>query len=184
MNRRTVVVAMLLLVAAVGRRADASLVIDIEQVGPNVVVTGSGSLNLTGLSFAGTVNSVSALYPAVGNITFGAGSSDNYETLTKQSFGPGAFENATFTSGDSFGVVGGAHAVRVPHGYVSGASLSGSDTFDDVTIGGLGLTPGTYTYTLPNDTITLNIALEPSSLAMAGAAMLAGLGVWARRRRS
>jgi hypothetical protein len=75
----------------------------------------------------------------------------------------------------------------VPDGYVSGSALSGTAIWDAFTIASLGLTPGTYTYTwgtgAHTDNFTINIGAvpEPSSLVMAGAAMLAGVGAWARR---
>ena len=56
----------------------------------------------------------------------------------------------TMGSGDLFGIdasghIGAGPVVVVPAGYVSGASLSGSATFD-ATFASLGLTPGIYTY--------------------------------------
>jgi PEP-CTERM motif len=170
--------------------ARAGFIITIDQVGPDVVATGSGSLNLTGLTFNGTVDSAPGVTPIFANITFGEGlisTGDDYGPLMgPSSFGPGIGDIPTSFSGDTFGVVNGIGNVRVPDGYTSGTPLSGTDTFANLTISSLGLTPGTYTYTLPNDTITVRIGAvvpEPSTLALAGIGALAGLGVWARRRR-
>jgi hypothetical protein len=75
--------------------------------------------------------------------------------------------------------------------HTSGSPLSGTATFDDTTIAALGLTPGTYSVTWRNgtphaDSLTVNIGMssvpEPSTLALAGIAEVAGLGM-ARRRR-
>ena len=49
----------------------------------------------------------------------------------------------------------------VPQGYVSGAALSDSMTFNNATFASLGVTPGTYVWTwgtgLPNQNFTLQI---------------------------
>ena len=49
----------------------------------------------------------------------------------------------------------------VPHGYVSGATLSDSMTFNNATFASLGVTPGTYVWTwgtgLENQNFTLVI---------------------------
>jgi hypothetical protein len=43
-------------------------------------------------------------------------------------------------------VGGGPREVVVPQGYVSGTVISGSMTYNTQTIAGMGLTPGTYTW--------------------------------------
>jgi PEP-CTERM motif len=169
--------------------ARAGLIITIDQVGPDVVATGSGSVNLTGLTFNGSILSAAGVTPIFGNVTFGeAGptSGDDYGPLMgPSSFGPGIGNIPTSSSGDTFGVVNGDGSVRVPGGYTSGTPLTGTDTFANSTISGLGLILGMYNYTLPNDTITVIIGVavpEPSTLALASIGALAGLGVWARQR--
>jgi hypothetical protein len=78
------------------------------------------------------------------------------------------------TSGDAFsiwGFNGGQPQVGLTTGYTSGTPISADMTLPSETIAGMTLIPGTYTFTVPNDTIILNIAgttsvPEPSTLAM------------------
>ena len=68
-----------------------------------------------------------------------------------KTFGTGGPFSASSGSGDTFGIEGsGGFTVPVlllPTNYVSGSSLSASDTYSNTSIAALGLTPGTYTYT-------------------------------------
>ena len=77
----------------------------------------------------------------------------------------------------------------VPQGYVSGAALSDSMTFNNATFASLGVTPGTYVWTwgtgLPNQNFTLQIggAGVPdgrSTVSLLGCALL---GLAALRRK-
>jgi hypothetical protein len=57
--------------------------------------------------------------------------------------------SALVSTGSMFGVLtGGAsgRTITVPDGYVSGTTISGSTTYQDTTIAGLGLSGGTYTW--------------------------------------
>jgi hypothetical protein len=70
----------------------------------------------------------------------------------------------------------------VPEGYTSGVPISSFMSLAGQTIAGMSLIPGSYTFDLPNDTITLEIGVpEPATWAM----MLlgfAGLGLAGYRR--
>ena len=137
-----------------------------EQIGANVVGTGSGPINLTGLTFQGSVstNGVGVL-PLFGIIFTGPTGSVNvsqYAGFTgPTSFGSGGPLNANTGSGDFVGMRGGLGNLFVPQGYVSGAALSDSMTFNNATLASLGVTPGTYVWTwgtgLPNQNFTLVI---------------------------
>ena len=172
--------------------ADAGFVIDVSQVGSNVVATGSGSLDLTGLSFLFSGVDSSGVNPSSAVIVVGPSvvtSVDVYSGATGPiSFGGGSFTHASSGSGDLVGIEGIFGDIVVPEGYSSGTSLSGSATFDNTTIAGLGLTPGIYTYTWgsggPDASFTVNVVPEPSTLAMAGMAVAARLiAAWRRRAR-
>jgi VPDSG-CTERM motif len=140
--------------------------ITLEQVGSNVVATGSGAFNLTGLTlspgqFVGTRIAASfaiiTMSPELVN-------ADAYNGFTgPTSFGSGGLFSADSFSGDVFafdgtGAFGGLFLLQ---GYVSGTALSNSMTFNNATLASLGVTPGTYVWSwgtgLPNQDFTLII---------------------------
>jgi len=78
------------------------------------------------------------------------------------SFGSGDVFFANTGSGDIVGISNGRFPfLLVPQGYVPGAALSDSMTFNNATFASLGVTPGTYVWTwgtgLPNENFTLVI---------------------------
>jgi hypothetical protein len=137
----------------------------LEQVGSNVVATGSGAINLTGLSFPFLTMTPSGIQANIGYINTGTPDffqQDAYSGFTgPTSFGSGGFFSADAISGDIVGIDGLAGLIFVPEGYVSGAALSDSITFNNATLANLGVTPGTYVWTwgagLPNQNFTLII---------------------------
>jgi len=138
----------------------------LQQMGSNVVATGSGAINLMGLSFAGPGGASPFISPQSGIIFTGPlGSADRYVGYTgPTSFGSGQFSVANATSGVLVGIIGNTSpgaALLVPPGYVSGNALSSSSTFDNATFASLEVTPGTYVWTwgtgLPNQNFTLII---------------------------
>jgi hypothetical protein len=93
------------------------------------------------------------------------------------------------TFGDAFsiwGFAGGTPLVGVSTGYTSGSSILAEMLLAGQTIAGMDLTPGTYMFTIPNDTITLTIGgavPEPSTWAMLLLGF-AGIGFMAYRQKS
>ena len=137
-------------------RSAQAYTVTLERVGfDTVVATGSGALDLTGLTlqdddaFGGP-----AISPFLGNITTG---SPNHCELYGGAFtGPSSFGRGsqTFASngtGDIVGMLfnGGDQfsALLVPENYVSGTALSDSATYNNVTLVTLFVTPGTYVWT-------------------------------------
>jgi MYXO-CTERM domain-containing protein len=187
-----------LVLTAIAPQAKAVFVVNILQQGPNVVATGSGSLNLQGLTFAGSGDTTPAI---IGSFAFevtgvaGAQSADSYGGLSgPTSFGSGGAVNANSGSGDHVGVFGIDEQLMVSGGYTSGTALSSTSTFSNTTIAGLGLNPGLYTYTLPSDTYYVSIGSvftapatsvpEPGTVygGLAAALGLGGLAVVRRKR--
>jgi hypothetical protein len=161
------------------------------QDGSAVLATASGSLNLTGLTDAGTGSGLHGVSANIAYLTLGPGfsiSGEEYTGLTgPTSFGTGGAVFASSATGDDFILAGGGGYFVVPEGYSSGQALSATSTFSAETIAGLGLTPGTYTYTLPDDTITVQIGSaavpEPATIVLVASAAPFALIAWLRRRK-
>ncbi len=171
--------------------AQADYIVTLTQVGDNVVATGSGTIDLTGLSFLSTATGPAGVAPGEAVIVTGPASSaaaSLYSGLTTgpTSFGSGGVIDASSGSGDLAGIDGVADELAVPEGYVSGSSLSDTSTYDDATFASLGITIGTYTWTWDSgsSSFTLEVVPEPESLALLGTGLL-GLGLvgFASRRR-
>lgn len=188
--------ALTLLVAA--DRAEATLVIDITQVGSNVVITGSGTLDTTGLTYDYSTYAPTEVVPSYNTILIGtyAGPVDIYSGFTSPvgNLGPGGTTAASSGSGATFGI--NDMVLDLPGGYISGP-ISGSSTFDNTTIASLGFTPGTYVFSwdsgggvvVEDDNITVQVGPavpEPSTWAMMclGFAGLGFLGYRARKTAS
>jgi hypothetical protein len=197
LRRHALALVLLALAGTAASKAEAGLVIDIQQVGADVVATGSGTVDLAGLtfSFSSSVGDAAAVGGAVGGVAMGPAVyilDDIYTGVSgPTSFGAGPIIFATSGSGDTFGVNGTFAVVGVPLGYVSGTPLLATDTYSGQTLSSLGLTPGTYTFTFGTgdhaDSIVVNIGIaavpEPSTLA--GAALIAvALARYLRHKRA
>lgn len=177
--------------------AHGAFIIAASEVGSNVVFTGSGSLDTTGLASAGTTLTFAGFYaPDPATLVVGPTSptlADTYTGLTgPTSFGTGSGAGAVIVgSGYLVGIVPGISTLYLPNGYQSGSLISSSDTYSNQTFSTLGLTPGKYVYSLPNDTITLfigpssSVPESGSTFVLGGAAFLLLLGGqrWFRNAR-
>lgn len=169
--------AALLSGAGLGAPARAAYVVTLTQVGANVIAAGSGTIDLSGLTFLSVAApSPPELSPNGGLIATGplGATPDVYRGFTgPASFGPGLYIQASSGSGDYVGIDGSDNILAVPDGYVSGGALSDAATFDGATLASLGVTPGTYVWTwgisaLADDSFTLKVASvpEPTSLGL------------------
>ena len=171
---------MLGLLTAASHCAHAAFVFTLTQVGNNVVVTGSGTLNTTALTLVVASAEITARFdPAYGALT---GGSTDFTSFSRYDggglAGPAACGTgneiyASSGSGDVVGIQGGGPDLSVPQGYISGTALSDSDTYIGATFTSLGFTPGTYTYiwgTGANaDSLTVvGVAPEPGTWALLG----------------
>ena len=169
-------------------------IVTLDQVGANVVATGSGPINLMGLTFNGSFfSSNQAAVTGGGGIIqtgpTGFVSADLYSGFSgPASFGTGGVFFANTGSGDFVGITSMASLV-VPQGYVSNTALSDSMTFDNATFASLGLTPGTYEWTwgtgtgLANQNFTLIIPRVPDGGTTVFLLSFALLGLAALRRK-
>jgi hypothetical protein len=152
-----------------GSPAQAGYVVTLEQVGPNVVATGSGPIDLTGLTFHGPGGNAAGIDPSGLILQTGPtlSSPDTYflpggPFSGPMNFGSGGITFESSGSGDFVGIL--ANSIAVPSGYVSGNPLSDSGTYDKTTLSKLGVTPGTYEWswgTGPNQNFTLD-AVAPA----------------------
>jgi hypothetical protein len=177
--------------------AQAAFVMTLTEQGGNVVVNGSGTIDLADLSFSTSLLIINGeIVPAGGLIvtvpapfTF----ADSYTGFSgPASFGDEVKTSENSGSGDAVGMSAEAPLLLVPQGYVSGNSLSDSATYDNQTFASLGATPGTYVWhwgSRPNaDSFTLDIIApavpEPSAAPLLALALgVAGL-LAARRQAS
>ena len=170
--------------------------VTLQQMGANVVANGSGAINLTGLTFFLPCIDYTARIWAGGGVIItgppgGSGDVDLYTGFTgPTSFGSGFFFFPNTGSGDIVGIdaQGFGGLLAVPPGYLSGAALSDSMTFNNATFASLGVTPGTYVWTWgaranQNFTLVIGGAGVPdagSTVSLLGCALL---GLAAVRRK-
>jgi len=161
--------------------AQAGYIVDLTQQGSNVVASGSGAIDLTGLSFELSFSNTAFIHPSTALIYTGPAfpdllEVDEYTGITgPTSFGSGGTSFPSSGSGDLVGIeigVSNVDALFVPTGYMSGTPLSDATTYSGQTFSSLGVTPGTYKWTWgmgANQNFTLEIGTavpEPSTWAM------------------
>ena len=185
------------LVLSLGGAARAEYVVDVTEVGGDVVAAGSGTIKTTDLTFLYVGGAfVGDLSAASSTVVVGPGLGSGADVdvyngfVGPTSFGPGVGDSvATGGLGDLVGILNG-NGIVVPKDYASGASLTSASTWGGQTFGSLGLTPGTYVWTwgagADADSFTMNIGgaavPEPASLALLGLGCI-GLAGLARRGR-
>ena len=156
------------------RPSTASVIINATQVGSNVVFNYSGDINTVPLGTPTPGGNTLPGFIYTGAFTAFGGDGITPASLAEYNAGTGSFFNLNtggnfFTAdsftGDIFGVDSsmGTFVLLSPT-YSSGAPITGSLTFNNTTISGLGLTDGTSYSGLisdSNDTITLNAGSAP-----------------------
>jgi hypothetical protein len=210
-NPFKVIIAILAAITMLATQANAQLnnmTYTFTQVGNDVVITGNGSFNTTGLRpprEGGLEEAFGLMYlnpntnPFILVSSGSAQTSMIFESFADLSplqglFAPNAstvFISTNEATGDFIGIsFFGTLAMETPEGYESGNNLSSSMTFKNNTLAAWGLEMGksaTFSYSAtdggdPIGTITLAVAAipEPSALLLVGSVVGAG---WVRRRR-
>ncbi len=177
-----------------GSPAQAGYIVTLKQVGSDVVATGSGAIDLTGLSFlTAATGPLAQMTPSFAQIITGptSGSTDMYfgTIAGPTNFGSGGFIFASSGSGDVVGLNQGDPSafLFLPQGYLSGNALSDSSTYNNATFASLGVTPGIYRW-IWGDGADQNFTLiavpdEGSSLTLMGIVLLCWLGFGVARGR-
>jgi hypothetical protein len=137
--------------------ASAPMTVTIYESGSNVVMTSTGTVNLSGLTLVNSnFGPIGGGGLGINTATFICGNNGSYAstysgfTATPSNFGSGSGAAPSSASGDYFGVIMDGqppYLLLVPTGYTSNTNISGTQTFTGQTLTSLGLTNGTYTYT-------------------------------------
>lgn len=201
-----------LAILVIGNVARADVTITIQQVGSDVVASFSGTYDVSecvqvddSIFAAVRINSNDAL------LRFGAGTGPSpsqtsspytvaYQqysctfTMAPNDFGQGQIGGslsqpyvASSGTGDRFGIINddSLKAVYIPTLAATSGSLSGSVTFDDVTLNDLAVGIGTSTYQWVSNgtqTVTINAIPEPSAFTFFGLIGLVLAGAKFRNR--
>jgi hypothetical protein len=166
--------------------------VTVDQVGANVVATGSGALDFSPLNFNSGLNTQAQINPSGGTILTGLQAVGFFEDIYTgsitgpTSFGIGGLTNASSGSGFLVGINGPLDQIFLPGNVSNIQPLPGTATYNNATFTSLGLTPGTYEWTWgtgANQNFTLVIGTVPdagSTLPLLG---FASLGLLALRRK-
>jgi hypothetical protein len=184
--------------------ARAAYTITFTESGGNVLESGSGSFDLTGLNNVGNAGSLGgALYPHGGLFVGGPQGPQIFSysiSITDPVFwGSGNITYANSSVGDTVLISVQGSIIGVATGYESGQPLSESSVYNNSTFESLGLTPGTYvenwgagatadSFTVIVDSGAASPVPEPSTWAMmvigfAGLGFAAARGKGAMRAR-
>ena len=175
--------------------AQAAVVVDITQIGSDVVISHSGTIDTASASNTGFLAdqgvTIGKFGPNTNYITFGeVGRADAYSVSFSE------FPFAMLTSGtafpdsrtgDTFGIYRGENRLYLPVGYVTGETITGGATFNGKTLADLGIVEGTYTATFSNagttENVTYNVSVpETSQFALIASLISLGFCYFKRRR--
>lgn len=168
----------------------SGILINVVESGGDVVATASGSINTTGFGSPINVGASSRLigrFPGNNSdwVRLGGGVSGALSAYTTLSISPPSTQfasimaiNATTSTGDTVGIRN--DLLELPSSYVSGAVISGSSTWSNKTLVQLGLTAGTYVWSLPNSqTVTVQIGGSSGGGGSSNTQAIPTLGEWA-----
>ncbi|MBC2600308.1 PEP-CTERM sorting domain-containing protein [Puniceicoccus vermicola] len=180
--------------ATVGSSAWGVVTILVEQVGPDVVYSGSGQLDLTGLTPVTTytnnntlnLSSIDSSQPEFSNAVVG-----NIQVYTGFLYGPSNFGNDISVSAEVPNAATGDFFVidedqlMLPADYAGATILNFSGSFPNQSLSTLWLVPGTYKWNWANDQVYLQVAAvpEPATSALICAGIIGLLTATRRMQR-
>jgi hypothetical protein len=151
--------------------ASAPMTVTIYESGSNVVMSASGTVDLSGLTLvSSSVGPFGGGGLGINNATFVCGangsSGTSYSGFTSvpSNFGSGSGLANSSGTGQAFGIIydmAPPHLLIVPTGYTSGGNISSTQTFNNTSLSTLGLTNGTYTYTWSGGSIDVVVGGTP-----------------------
>lgn len=173
------------------------LSVTFREIAGDVTATADGSLDLFGLVSSRVAPfNPSGVAPSNGFFQVGSemrvGSDLYFTAADGNSSGPLSFgfaieegiTNATSGTGDVFGIttMPTLYGVYVPLGYVSGESITSESLYADKSFIDLGLIPGSYSWALGQNTVTLDVVSVPEPAAVSCTLFITTVA-WAKRRR-
>lgn len=180
--------------------AHSAIVLTVKQDGNDVVVTGSGSANTSGLASPNSANDYTNVLAdnqiyagpdAFTGVTMPPVDVNLWSGITGPSLignDPNVYENPSSGFGDLFGIVAdngsGQSLLVLPLNYTNGASLSGTSRFNGYTLAGLGLSPGLFSWTwgMGMNADRLDLKIEPVP-APAPLPLAGGVVAWRLAKR-
>ena len=165
------------------------MTVTITEVGSNVVMTASGTVDLTGLTLVeSNFGPIGGGGLGINTATFICGNDGSYAstysgfTSVPSNFGSGSYTPpASSASGNYFGVIMNGqppYFLLVPTGYTSGTNITSTQTFNNTSLSTLGLTEGTYTYTWSGGSIDVVIGIGLGGSTPTPTPTGAGSGSW------
>jgi hypothetical protein len=171
-------------------QSEAAVTVNIRESGSNVVADFSGSLTNPSCSSTGSASILGLIYWNAANdysYTFGQNGQATACTLNFVSAQPlntvSVDAAANAGSGGPVGVENrlGGTVLYVPLDYVWGSPISGSSTWNNQSFSSLHLNPGTYSFNLGADNVTINVGTvsqgTPVPVNSPLALLLATLGI-------
>ena len=140
------------------------MTINMVESGGGIIVSGSGRVNLSSLTFSGYTNDGKSEANPLSNIVLGNAlfnDIDVYTGITSGNtfYGSGSTSSpSSYDSGlDVLGIGYNFTGIVVPSGYISNDLISAYSVYNSATFASKGYTPGTYTWTWASGSLVLQI---------------------------
>jgi hypothetical protein len=135
----------------------------LNEVGSDVVFSGTGNVNTASLGSRTAFGGSSIINPNVGELINQNGPGTQYGSGISgpTNFGPGVVSPSPNTSGgDLMGIAGFFGNIYVPTSYISKTQIDGTATWNSTSFTSLGITPGIYTWTYGSGSSAGSLVLQ------------------------